>query len=323
MAFERLCPHNQSVNQSFLKGSFGFGMIMPRRFLPSTGLLAAFEAAARNGSMTLAARELNLTQSAVSRQIKVLEEQLKVELFIRERQSIRLTAAGEAYARDIRDALRKISTASFNLRANPGGGTLNLAILPTFGTRWLAPRLPRFLEQNPGVTINLATRLSYFDFRTEALDAAIHFGQPDWPGAQMALLRSEEVVPACSPDLKRQYDFRAASDLQKAPLLGISTRLEAWDRWFSAYDAPEGAGQMMFFDQFATVAHAAIAGVGVALLPSFLIQDELTSGKLVPAINLPMESSERYYLVWPAERSTHPPLVAFRDWLLGETAADR
>jgi LysR family glycine cleavage system transcriptional activator len=294
-----------------------------RRFLPSTALLAAFEAAARTGSMTLAARELNLTQSAVSRQIKLLEEQLNVELFIRERQAIRLTAAGGAYARDIRDALRKISTASFNLRANPSGGTLDLAILPTFGTRWLAPRLPRFLAQNPGVTINLATRLSYFDFRAEALDAAIHFGQPDWPGAQIALLRSEEVIPACSPDLKQRYDFRVASDLKKAALLSISTRLGAWDRWFSTHNAPAGAAQAMFFDQFATVAHAAIAGVGVALLPSFLIQDELASGKLVPAVNLPMESSERYYLVWPPERSTHPPLIAFRDWLLAETAADR
>jgi LysR family glycine cleavage system transcriptional activator len=298
-------------------------MLVPRRFLPSTGLLSAFEAAARLGSMTLAARELDLTQSAISRQIKALEEQLEVELFVRERQTIRLTVAGEVYAREIRDALRKISTASLNLRANPGGGTLNLAILPTFGTRWLAPRLSKFLTLNPGITINLTTRLSYFDFRTEALDAAIHFGQPDWPGAEMALLRSEEVVPACSPDLKRQHDFAVPADVKKAPLLSISTRLQAWDRWFSIHNVPGGTAHTMYFDQFATVAQAAIAGVGVALLPSFLIQEELTSGKLVYALNLPMESSERYYVVWPAERATHPPLVAFRDWLVTETTADR
>lgn len=130
-----------------------------RRFLPSLALLSAFEAAARTGSVTAAARELSLTQSAVSRQIKALEEQLKVELFVRERQTIHLTAAGEAYACEVREALLKISTASLNLRANLGGGTLNLAILPTFGTRWLAPRLPTFLASNPGITINLATRL--------------------------------------------------------------------------------------------------------------------------------------------------------------------
>ncbi|MCP3473494.1 LysR family transcriptional regulator [Bradyrhizobium sp. CCGUVB1N3] len=295
----------------------------PRRFLPSTAVLAAFEATARTGSMTLAARELQLTQSAVSRQIKMLEEQLEVELFIRERQTVRLNSVGESYAREIREALHKISTASFNLHANPRGGSLNLAILPTFGTRWLAPRLPRFLAANPGITINLATRLSYFDFRVESLDAAIHFGQPEWPGAEMALLRSEQVIPACSPGLKRQYHFRVAGDLRNAPLLSISTRFHAWDRWFLIHDAPGRTTQGMVFDQFATAAQAAIAGLGVALLPTFLIQDELASRKLVRAINLPMESPERYYLVWPSERAKYPPLAAFREWLLAETAPDR
>jgi len=298
-------------------------MQTPRRFLPSTALLAAFEATARTGSMTLAARELLLTQSAVSRQIKVLEEQLEVKLFVRERQTIRLTAAGDAYAREVREALQKISTASLNLHANPSGGALNLAILPTFGTRWLAPRLPRFLAANPGITINLATRLSYFDFRAEALDAAIHFGQPEWPGAEMVLLRSEQVVPTCSPDLKRKFAFRVASDLRKAPLLSISTRRQAWGHWFSINEVAGRNFDGMVFDQFATVAQAAIAGVGVALLPTFLIQDELASRKLVRAINLPVESSERYFLVWPPERATHPPLSAFREWLVAETAADR
>ncbi|UPJ94906.1 LysR substrate-binding domain-containing protein [Bradyrhizobium sp. 172] len=298
-------------------------MQTPRRFLPSTALLAAFEAAARTGSVTLAARELNLTQSAVSRQIKLLEEQLGIDLFSRERQTIRLTAAGDAYGREIRQALRQITTASFNLRANPQGGTLSLAILPTFGTRWLAPRLPRFLTLNPGITINLATRLTYFDFRTDVLDAAIHFGPPDWPAVEMALLRSERVVPACSAELKNQFGFRVPGDLKKAPLLSISTRPNAWDQWFSAQNIAGGSGQTMYFDQFATAAQAAMAGVGVALLPIFLIKDELASGRLVRAFNRPMESSERYYLVWPRERSTHPPLIAFREWLLQEAAADR
>lgn len=296
-------------------------MQISRRFLPSIALLSAFEAAARTGSMTLAARELSLTQSAVSRQIRALEEQLAVDLFTRERQSIRLTAAGEVYAGEVREALLRIGTASLNLHANPRGGTLNLAILPTFGTRWLAPRLPAFLAQNPGVTINLATRLSYFDFRTEALDAAIHFGEPDWPGAEIMLLRSEQVVPTCSPELKAHYDFREPADLRKAPLIGILTRPTAWDHWFEAHGAPAGNSHAMFFDQFATVAQAAMAGVGVALLPTFLIQDELASGKLVRAMDLVMESAERYYLVWPTKRSTYPPLTAFREWLSQEIAA--
>ena len=127
-------------------------MLAPRRFLPSISLLSAFEAAARTQSFTEAARELDLTQSAVSRQIMALEGQLGVELFIRDKKRVHLTLAGERYATEIRNALKSIASASLALKANPEGGTLNLAILPTFGTRWLAPRLPDFLSKHPGVT---------------------------------------------------------------------------------------------------------------------------------------------------------------------------
>ena len=298
-------------------------MLAPRRFLPSLSHLQAFEAAARTGSVTLAARELSLTQSAVSRQIIALEAQLEVELFHRERQTIRLTPGGEAYARDIRDALKRIATASMNLRANPFGGTLNLAILPTFGTRWLVPRLPSFLSAHPGITLNLMTRLSVFDFAIEAMDAAIHFGMGEWPGAETTLLREEYVVPACSPELAARYQFAGPADLRRAPLLHLTTRPDAWERWLRLHDAPAENVQGMLFDQFATVAQVARAGLGVALLPVFLIEEELKSGQLVRALDLPMKSAEAYFLAWPADRAQHPPLIAFRDWILNETAADR
>ncbi|MCK0197218.1 LysR family transcriptional regulator [Ancylobacter sp. 6x-1] len=298
-------------------------MQVPRRFLPSLPLLMAFEAAARNESITAAARELNLTQSAVSRQIKALEEQLGVELFHRERQTIRLTAGGHAYVREIREALQKISTASLNLRANPFGGTLNLAILPTFGTRWLAPRLPDFLQRFPGITINLVTKLSVFDFRLETADAAIHFGKADWQGAELALLRRETVIPACSPALKAQYGFVEPTVIREAPLLHLTTRPDAWERWMRLNGVPADHVHGMLFDQFATAAQAAMAGLGVALLPTFLIEDELRDGRLVPAYDAPMTGEEAYYLAWPRDRTAHPPLIAFRDWLLAVTEADR
>ena len=302
-------------------------MLAPRRFLPSLSHLQAFEAAARTSSVTLAARELNLTQSAVSRQIKALEEQLEVELFHRERQTIRLTPGGEAYARDIRDALKKIGTASLNLRANPLGGTLNLAILPTFGTRWLAPRLPSFLNNNPGITLNLVTRLTRFDFALEAVDAAIHHGNGEWRGAETILLRTEYVIPACSPALREQYAFATAADVRQAPLLHLTTRPDAWERWLRLHNAPAEHVQGMLFDQFATVAQVARAGLGVALLPTFLIEEELRTGQLVPALDTDdggaMKNAEAYFLVWPVGRGDHPPLVAFRDWIRAETAADR
>ena len=295
-------------------------MRTPRRFLPSLSLLTAFEAVARTGSITAAAEELSLTQGAVSRQIKALEEQLGATLFVRERQRVRPTIAGAAYAREIRDALRKISGASLNLRANPAGGTLTLAILPTFGTRWLAPRLPRFLAANPGVTINLATRLAPFDFRLEPVDAAIHFGQRDWPGGEMVRLRSERVVPVSSPRLRQELGLARPEDLHAAPLLHLATRPDAWEQWFTANGVAVEGVHGMLLDQFAMVAQAAIAGLGLALLPDFLIAEELASGALVTVLDRPLQSDGAYWLVWPPERAEHPPLVAFRDWLVGEAA---
>ncbi|WP_127755343.1 LysR family transcriptional regulator [Devosia sp. 1566] len=296
-------------------------MSVPRRFLPHTSLLVSFEAAARLGSFTAAAVEISLTQSAVSRQIRALEDQLGVELFLREKQTVRLTAAGEVYARDIRDALHRISSSTLGLRANPAGGTLNLAILPTFGTRWLAPRLPRFLDGNQGITINLSTRLSAFDFDLETFDCAIHFGRGNWPGASHELLMGEEVIPACSPQFFAQHRFSVPADLRAVPLLHLTSRPDAWEKWLRLQDVGAEHVHGMLIDQFATAAQAAVSGMGVALLPRFLIQSELDRGELVPALDLPMVSAESYYLVWPSERAMLPPLIAFKSWLRQEASA--
>lgn len=295
-------------------------MAIPRRFLPHTSLLVSFEAAARLGSFTAAADEVSLTQSAVSRQIRALEEQVGADLFLREKQTVRLTAAGEVYAREIRDALRRVSSATLNLRANPGGGTLNLAILPTFGTRWLAPRLPSFLAASQGITINLATRLSAFDFELESFDCAVHFGQKDWPRADHMWLMGEEVIPACSPEFLALHRITSPEDLRRVPLLHLTSRPDAWERWLAHYGVDNQKVHGMMIDQFATAAQAAASSLGVALLPKFLIGPELERGELVPALDLPITSLENYYLVWPAERAMLPPLIAFKTWLEGEIA---
>lgn len=290
-------------------------MAIARRFLPSTTLLCAFEAAARRGSFTAAAEELTLTQSAVSRQIRALEALLGSDLFVRDRQTVRLTSAGEAYARDIRAALSHITSATLAFRANPRGGTLNLAILPTFGTRWLAPRLPGFIAAHPGITINLSTRFAPFDFGAESIDAAIHFGRPDWSGAELMPLMGETVVPACSRSLCDAAPFRGPADLVGAPLLHLVSRPDAWERWFKAKGVAVDEVHGMLLDQFATAAQAAIAGIGVALLPRFLIEGELARGDLVTFPGGALDSDERYYLAWPAGRAAHPPLEAFRGWI--------
>lgn len=292
----------------------------PRRFLPSVSLLAAFEAAARTGSITEAAAELSLTQSAVSRQIKALEDQLGFELFVRAKQKIRLTFGGQVYAREIRDALGRISSASLNLLANPSGGTLTLAVPPTFGARWLTRRLPRFVEAHPDVMLNILSRLTRFDFREDVIDAAIHFGNEPWTGAEMLRLRGEVMVPVCSPGLWQRFGFAAAADIRRAPLLHLTTRPDAWERWLARHGVDGRGVHGMLFDQFATLYEAAAAGLGVALLPEFLFADELRAGHVVRALPLPMESEGAYHLCWPRERGDHPLLLLFRKWLTAEMA---
>ncbi|MEX3009814.1 LysR family transcriptional regulator [Hoeflea sp. TYP-13] len=287
------------------------------RRLPQTSLLETFEAAARRGSFTLAAADLNMTQGAVSRQIRALEEQLGTELFVRERQRISLSPAGATYLEEISRALSIIRMASTALQVNPDGGVLNLGIVPTFGTRWLAPRLPEFFKENPGITVNLTTKLRPFDFGSEPLDAAIHFGADEWPETEHLYLADETVVLACSPALLPELKIETVEDVARGPLLHLATRPQAWTRWFEMNGLHTDVQPGTTFDQFATMAQAAAHGLGLALLPEFLIEDELRSGKLVAAWDKANKSLGSYALIWPKARRNHPPLVRFRQWIEG------
>jgi LysR family transcriptional regulator, glycine cleavage system transcriptional activator len=294
-------------------------MAIPRRFLPPTAMLAAFEAAARTGSFTQAGVELSLTQSAVSRQIRALEERLGADLFVRERQAVKLTEAGLSYAREIREALKHIGDASMAVRASPRAASLNLAVLPAFASRWLIPRLPSFLAANPDVTINFSTRLAPFEFAAEPFDAAIHFGHPAWMGAESIPLMGETVVALAGRVFLESHQFASPEDLLSAPLLILRSRPDAWERWFLAngvyYDSVNGP----LFDQFDSMASAAKAGVGVALLPAFLFEEEVTRGELVPLFDKQTPSDDSYHLVWPHSRRDNPTMILFRNWLEHES----
>jgi DNA-binding transcriptional LysR family regulator len=279
-------------------------------------MLRAFDAAARSGSFTAAADELRLTQGAISRQVSALETQLGVTLFKRQGKTIQLTESGKVYAEEIHRALQAIRNASLTAMSSPLTGTLNLAILPTFGTRWLMPRLPSFLAENPDITVNFVTRLSPFDFRSENLHAAIHYGSPDWPGTQSTFLMSEEAFPVCSPNFLREHAPAGPEQLVALPLLGLSSRTDAWDNWFQSCGVKPPGTQGMLFEQFSLIAQAAVAGLGAALLPRFLIQSELERGELVVISDTPLQDSSGYYLVTPVDRSDFAPVVALRTWLL-------
>lgn len=295
-------------------------MIAPRRFLPSISSLLALEAVDRLGSASAAAEELSLTQSAISRQLKAVEEQLGVALIRRNQMRLQLTPAAREYVKIARSALQLLAHASLKLKANPTGGSLHLSILPAFGMHWLAPRLQDFARRHPEVTMNLSTRLKPFDFGTEPFDAAIHFGQRDWTGVSYLPIMREEVLPVCAP-AQLPVQRQSAAWLREASLLHLDTRPDAWERWFAAQGEPAEGVRGMLFDQFSTMIQATIHGLGVALLPSYLIAAELEAGRLVKAWSGPPVSLGDYYLVWPQDRTEPAPLVSFRAWLQGQLTA--
>ena len=291
-------------------------MATSRRLLPSISLLSAFEAVCRTGSTIAAAKDLDLTQGAVSRLIQTLEAQLGVPLFLREGRRLVATDAARAYARDVVKALDLIAQGSMRLRSNAGGGTLSLAILPTFGTRWLAPRLPGFLAAHPGITINLGTRLRPFDFEQEGFDAAIHFGQAAWANTGAVKLFDEQLIATCAPEFLARHPVQGPEAVLGLPLLQLETRPNAWRTWFAHHELEVPAARGMIFDQFAPMVQAAIHGAGIALLPEFLALPEIAEGRLVKVWGGPVGSDGSYFLVWPLVGASYPPLMAFRDWLM-------
>ena len=254
--------------------------MLPRRFLPPIPALMALEAVARLGTASAAAEELSLTQGAISRALQGLEAQLGVTLIRRERQRLQLTQAGQDYVEKVRQALNLLASASITLRANPTGGSLNLSILPAFGMHWLAPRLARFAQSHAEVTVNLSTRLRPFDFAGTAFDAAIHYGRQDWPGVEYLKLMEEDVIAVASPTLCGP--LAQATDILTHPLLQLESRTGDWGRWLAHHGAPGLRPPGMLFDQFATLIQGAIHGMGLALVPTFLIGSELAEGRLVP-----------------------------------------
>lgn len=290
----------------------------PRRFLPSISLLAAFEAVLRTGSTAAAARELNLSQGTVSRLVQNLETQIGRSLFERHRQRLVPNEAARAYGRDISRALDLIQRASMELVGNPGNCVLSLAILPAFGTRWLAPRLGAFQLLNPHITINLATRLKRFNFFAEGFDAAIHFGVDDWRDAGHLKLFDERLTACASSDFLASHPINSLEDMRGLPLLRLETRPTEWEKWFLGQGASAPAVRGMLFDQFATMAQAAISGLGVALLPDYLAEPEIREGRLAPVLKPSVEGTGAYWLVWPTARANYLPLIAFRDWLTAE-----
>ncbi|MCA0176040.1 MAG: LysR family transcriptional regulator [Proteobacteria bacterium] len=303
-----------------------------RRKLPSTAALAAFEAAARHLSFTRAAEELAVTQSAVCRQVATLEGFLGTKLFRRSQRGVVLTEVGRRYAQTVaarldaveRDALDAIGQA-VPAAAGQLSGALELAVVPTFATQWLLPRLPRLAQAQPGITVHLTSRTRPFLFDGSGLDAAIHASASPWPGTEGLPLLPEDLMAVAAPALLAGRKRWQPADLLRLPLLQASTRPYAWRQWFASagvrhvQDGQDLAGPRM--ELFSLLAEAAAQGLGVALLPRLLVERELAAGRLAQATPHVQRGERTYHLLYPSHRVGEPVLAAFADWLAQEVRA--
>ena len=297
-----------------------------RRKIPSTQALICFEAAARHESYTRAAQELALTQSAVSRQITALEAFLGMPLFRRTRHGVALTPAGADYARQIGRQLEVMERDTLDAMSRQGvGGSLQLAAVPTFATRWLVPRLPELAARHPDITVHIETRTRPFLFADTSFDAALYAGTraqvSSWAGTRATALLSEEVVPVCSPALIAPHSHIAPGAVARLPLLQQSTRPDGWRQWFDAQrvDAPRAYSGPRY-ELFSMLATAAAHGLGAALMPRMLIEAELARGELVVACDKPLRGERAYFLVTPAAQDERPAVSSFREWLVATCA---
>jgi LysR family glycine cleavage system transcriptional activator len=295
---------------------------MARR-LPPLNALKAFEAAARHENFTRAAEELCVTQGAVSHQVKSLEHDLGVKLFIRGRQRLVITEAGKSYLVFIRDALDKIAIGTVRLLQQQDAGILMVSTSPSFASKWLAHRLGRFAEMHPGIDLRISATLHHVDFAREDIDIAIRHGDGEANGLHVTRLCAEELVPVCSPALvSGKKPIRKPEDLSHHTLLHINDRND-WLRWIEAAGVKKvDASRGPILSQAGMVLDAAAAGQGVALGRSALAALDLIAGRLIRPFKLSLPLQYGYWIVCPKTSAKLRKIVLFRDWLLAEAAED-
>ncbi|MCE8015334.1 transcriptional regulator GcvA [Halomonas sp. MCCC 1A17488] len=290
---------------------------MSRRHLPSLAGLQCFEAAARHLSFTRAADELSLTQSAVSKQVAQLESILEHPLFRRIRRRLHLTPEGAIYLGEARKILAQVEMSTRYMQSYGGeADVLNVATLPTFGARWLIPRLNGFRFRHPNINLNISNRVEPFDMQQERVEVAFFFGHGAWPKAECIRLLEEEIVPVCSPQALEGMRVEEPLALTRLVLLQSATRPEAWHDWFDAQGQyTEHSYHGPRFDTFYMALRAAQAGCGVALVPRFLVQEEIDEGKLVVPWPFSLKSRDAYYMAYPEHMADLYKVRAFIDWI--------
>ena len=288
--------------------------------LPPLNALRTFEAAARHASMTRAAHELGVTQTAVSHQIRQLEDHLATRLFVREPGRLSLTADGRAWAQALGDIFARLHATNRRLRGTPRRPIVSITAIPSFAGGWLVPRLGGFFAQNRDIDVRISPTDTMVDLAAESIDLGIRYGTGRYPGLVVDKLIDDSWLVVCAPELAARV--RSFADLQRVPLLR-DDQPDGWETWLAGrgirnLDVRRGPE----LTDSAMVVDAAIRGQGVALARWSLSADALAAGRLVrpfPRVR-PVPTGRAYYLVGHAETLLRPEVAAFRAWLAQEIA---
>lgn len=291
--------------------------------LPQISALRSFEVAARCLSFTRAAEELNVTQGAVSHQVKGLEDLLGVKLFHRERQRLRLTESGTAYLPFVREAIERLRAGQEFLASRADSGVLTVSVSPNFASKWLVHRLGDFIVGHPDIDLRISASIDHIDFASNDVDMAVRHGTGDWPHLNVVPLAQEEIFPVCSPALLESGPpLRRPSDLADHVLLHDLSRND-WPLWFEAVGLdPIDASRGPQFDQTSMVIDAAVEGQGIALARRVLAARDMVAGRLVRLFDVSLPAPYGYFIVCPKASAELPKISKFRDWMIAEAAAD-
>ena len=289
--------------------------------LPSLNGLRAFEAAARHLSFTLAASELNVTQTAISHQIRRLEEELGIRLFIRQNRALALTPEARDYLPGVRAAFNDLRLATDRLLRQDDDKVLTVSTIASLAAKWLLPRLTDFQESHPGIDVRITTSTSLVDFQRDNVDAAIRYGRGQWPGVHADWLMADELFPVCSPSLLRgDKSLRTPEDLKDHVLLHTNNG-DDWRLWLTAAGLSTSISRLpgITFDMTLMTVQAAIDGMGVAMGRTSYVRDDIAKGRLVVPFKIALPADAGFYLVSPEGRREVPKLAAFRQWMIAAT----
>lgn len=291
--------------------------------LPATQSLKAFSIAARLLNITHTAKQMNLTQAAVSHQIRELETLLGVRLFERKARGLELTDAGRIYLSHATEALERLRAGAAALARSGGGRVLTVTMSPNFATKWLVPRLGAFADAHPDLDLRISAGRVHVDFAEGDIDLGIRHGTGDWPELDVVRLCPEWSIPVCSPALlSGNACIEHPSDLARYTLLHDRDR-GRWRDWLRAFGVDAGlAGRGPIFSDTSLAIDAAVAGQGVALARSALAALDLAAGRLLRPLPQAIAAPYAYWIVCPQSQSARPAIVAFRDWLLQQAADD-